>query len=157
MLKQLNEIEPWLCTISLSPFAWVRALFLRVWHIQGVCNNSQMFNFSGPNFIELLKQQNVNWAETSRIPVTNGEYLGRLVAADLQVNPLFSVMCAPSELQKQFKVTWAQFHGSAYRRILRLRSRSAAYAQAPNFCTSLVSIDRLVMRSTHAQRPKFHR
>ena len=49
----------------------------------------------------------------------------------------------------------AQFHGSAYRRILRLRSRFPAYVQAPNFCASLVSVECLVTRSTHAQKPKF--
>ena len=46
-------------------------------------------------------------------------------------------------------VTWAQFHGSAYRRILRLRSQFPAYVQAPNFCASLVT------QSTHAQKPNF--
>ena len=38
----------------------------------------------------------------------------------------------------------AQFHGSAYRRVLRLRSRFPAYVQAPSFCTSLVSVECLV-------------
>ena len=51
--------------------------------------------------------------------------------------------------------TRAQFHGSAYRRILRLQSRFLAYAQAPNFCTSLVRVEYLVKWSTHAQKPKF--
>ena len=51
----------------------------------------------------------------------------------------------------------AQFHGSAYRLILRLRSRFPAYVQAPNFCASLVSVEYLhvVMWITHAQKPKF--
>ena len=52
-------------------------------------------------------------------------------------------------------VSRAQFHGSAYRRILRLRSRFPAYVQAPNFCASLVSVECLVTWSTHAQKPKF--
>ena len=50
---------------------------------------------------------------------------------------------------------WAQFHGSAYCRILRLRSWFPAYVQAPNFCASLVSVECLVTWSTHAQKPKF--
>ena len=49
----------------------------------------------------------------------------------------------------------AQLHGSAYPQILPLRSRFPAYAQAPNFCASLVSVESLEMRSTHAQKPKF--
>ena len=49
----------------------------------------------------------------------------------------------------------AQFHGSAYRRILHLRPRFPTYVRAPNFCTSLVSIECLVSWSTHAQKPKF--
>ena len=50
----------------------------------------------------------------------------------------------------------AQFHGSAYRRILRLRSRFAAYVQATNICASLVvSVESIVTRSPHAQKPKF--
>ena len=36
--------------------------------------------------------------------------------------------------------TRAQFHGSAYRRIMRLRSQFPAYVQVPNFCASLVSV-----------------
>ena len=32
----------------------------------------------------------------------------------------------------------SQFHGSAYRQILRLRPWLPAYMQAPNFCASLV-------------------
>ena len=46
---------------------------------------------------------------------------------------------------KKIATTKAQFHGSAYRRILRLRSRFPAYVQAPNFCASLVSVECLVM------------
>ena len=53
------------------------------------------------------------------------------------------------------KNSWAQFHGSAYRRILRLRSRFPAQVQAPNFCASLVSVECLVTWSTHAQKQKF--
>ena len=49
----------------------------------------------------------------------------------------------------------AQFHGSAYRRILRLRSRFSAFIQALNFCAILVSVECLVTRSTHGQKPKF--
>ena len=59
------------------------------------------------------------------------------------------------ELEKKNKTTWAQFHGSAYRWILRLQSRFPAYVQAPNFCASLVSVECLVTWSTHAQKPKF--
>ena len=51
--------------------------------------------------------------------------------------------------------TRVRFHGCAYRRVLRLRSRFPAYVQAPNFCTSLVSVECLVTRNTHAQKPKF--
>ena len=51
--------------------------------------------------------------------------------------------------------TRAQFHGSAYRRILRLRSRFPAYVQAPNFCASLVSVECLITWSTQAQKSKF--
>ena len=50
-------------------------------------------------------------------------------------------------------VNRAQFHGSAYCRILCLRSRFPAVIQAPNFCASLVSIEYLVIWSTHAQKP----
>ena len=49
----------------------------------------------------------------------------------------------------------AQFHGSAYHRILRLRSRFPACVQAPNFCASLVSVECLVTLSTDGQKPKF--
>ena len=49
----------------------------------------------------------------------------------------------------------AQFHDSAYRRIMRLWTRFPAYVQAPNFCASLVSVEYQVMWSTHAQQPKF--
>ena len=49
----------------------------------------------------------------------------------------------------------AQLYGSAYRRILRLRSRFPACVQASNFCASLVSVECLVTRRTHAQKPKF--
>ena len=51
--------------------------------------------------------------------------------------------------------TRAQFHGSAYRQIRRLWLRFPAYVQAPNFCASLVSVECLVMWSTHAQKLKF--
>ena len=45
---------------------------------------------------------------------------------------------------------------SAYRRILRLRSRFPAYLLAPNTCASLVSVECLLVTwSTHAQTPKF--
>ena len=50
----------------------------------------------------------------------------------------------------------AQFHGSAYSRILRLWSQFPAYVQAPNFCASLVSVECLVTWSMHVQqKPKF--
>ena len=52
------------------------------------------------------------------------------------------------------KKNWAQSHGSAYRRIQRLRSRFHLYVQAPNFCASLLSVDCLLMLSTHVQKPK---
>ena len=55
----------------------------------------------------------------------------------------------------ELSTTRAQFHGSLYRRILRLRSRFPAYVQAPNFCASFVSVECLVTRSTHVQKPKF--
>ena len=51
--------------------------------------------------------------------------------------------------------SWAPFHGSAYRQILRLRSWFPGYLQASNFCASLVSVDCLVMWSTHEQKPRF--
>ena len=50
----------------------------------------------------------------------------------------------------------AQFHGSAYRRILRLQSRfPVIHASTLFFCISLESVECLVTRSTHAQKPKF--
>ena len=50
---------------------------------------------------------------------------------------------------------WAQFHGSPYRQIMRLRSRFPAYLQAANFCASLVSAECLGTWSMHAQTPEF--
>ena len=57
----------------------------------------------------------------------------------------------------QFVLRWilALFHGSAYRRILRLRSGSPAYVYVPNFCGSLINVECLVMWSTHRQKPTF--
>ena len=65
-------------------------------------------------------------------------------------------MSQPSSTYLEYKnQIRAQFHGSAYRRILRLRWQIPAYVQALNFCASLVSAECLVTWSTHAQNPKF--
>ena len=61
------------------------------------------------------------------------------------------VICVVLSQQLVCKIR-AQFHGPAYRRIQRLRSRFPAYVLAPNCCASLVSVECLVTRSTHAQK-----
>ena len=54
----------------------------------------------------------------------------------------------PSRCLRKASGLWAQWHGSAYRRILRLWSPfSAYYVQAPNICASCVSVEFLWVRS----------
>ena len=122
-----------------------------------MCLSWQIENFwTGSKLLLFVFPLNCSVSETEHLILSfNLAVLGLTLLRTLAYNAGMTFSYKSFIIESKLLMTLAQFHGSAYRTILRLRSRFPAYVQAPNFCASLLSVECLVTWSMHSQKPKF--